>query len=224
MGSKPARSKKALIATFGLILLAVILALIAPEEKTLGSYIRLIYIHAAVTWVGMLMFAISGLYALLLFFGFLLDKSAAHGIKDVVVAWSSASQVTAIWFWTASVVLGSFAARLTWGGNWWIEPRLRVAAFILVLAFVIYQLRQMIANVMFKAALNLSLPVASVILLASTGKLVHPNNAFAQSDSIEIKASAAIITILFAIVSVISMRLLITREHQRGNDLELAGF
>ncbi|MEW5707208.1 MAG: cytochrome c biogenesis protein CcsA [Actinomycetota bacterium] len=217
------RRIKVLLVTFGLVLLAVILAFIAPEEKTLGSYIRLIYIHAAVTWVGLALFAASGLLGVLYFIVFLVQsKSKAEQARDVLIRWSSASQSTAIIFWTASVVLGSFAASLTWGGNWWIEPRLRIAAFILVLALVFYQLRLTIADKRIWAGLNFSLPAVALILLKTTGKLVHPNNAFAKSDSIEIKVFAALITLVFIAVAFNIMRWSVTKLKDDKEQLALA--
>jgi len=206
MEFNPRRRRTVLSVTFGLILIAVILALIAPEEATLGSYIKLIYIHAAVTWVGMVMFVASGLLALL----FLLSKLASGKSKgvsgpsarDSLVTWSSASQATAIIFWLTSVSIGSFAAYLTWGGSWWEEPRLRVALFILVLAVAMYQLGRMLSDKLTRAVLNLSLPASAALLLFATGKLVHPNNAFAKSDSFEIKLFAGLIALVFVFVAI----------------------
>lgn len=204
MEFNPKKRKQALLAIFGLILLAITLALVAPEEETLGSIIKLIYIHAATTWVGLLMFAISGVLALLFFVG---RKSQAN-----ILSWSSASQLTATIFWMGHVTLGSVAAYLSWGPGWWVEPRLRVALFILVLSFTAFQVRKTINSKAQAALLNLSLPVAAFGFLAATGKLVHPDNAFAKSDSAEIKLFAGLITVVFLAVSYLSTRLLFKKE------------
>lgn len=225
MEINPRTSKKALLATFGLILLAIVLAFFAPEEKTLGSYIRLIYIHAAVTMVGLVMFAVSGLLGVVYFVGLLAAKNPIiNKFAGRIVTWSSSSQLTAILFWTASVSLGSISAYLTWGGSWWVEPRLRVALFILVLGFVIYQLRQMVEDKALRAGLNISLPAISVLMLTTTGKLVHPNNAFAKSDSVEIKLFAALITLVFAIVAVILTQIFSKSEQRSNASVELAAY
>lgn len=200
MEFNPRRRKTVLFVTFGLILLAIILALFAPEEETLGSYIKLIYIHAAVTWIGLVMFAVSGLLAMAYVINNLLLRRSKE--KENVVDWSSASQTTASIFWLASVTIGSITAYFTWGNSFWMEPRLRVALFILVLAFAVYQAGQMVSNTLLRAVLNLGLPVSIVLFLSSTGKLVHPNNAFARSDSPEIKLFAGLITLVFLTVAV----------------------
>ncbi|MEW6172465.1 MAG: cytochrome c biogenesis protein CcsA [Bacillota bacterium] len=209
--------KKSFLALLALILSAVVLALIAPEEKTLGQYIRLIYIHAAVTWVGLSMFAVSGVFALLSFMAALApEKEKAQKAKDLLIDLSSAGQSTAIVFWTASAALGSVAAYLTWGGNWWIEPRIKVALFILILALFIYQLRQMTGKKFLIAGLNLSLPLLILLLLSVTGKLVHPHNAFTQSDSIRMKLFAALITLVFVVAAANCLYLFFTRQRLRG--------
>ena len=53
--------KYAIPITLGLLVLAILLVSIAPEEAKLGKYIRIIYIHAAVVWVGLASFILSGI-------------------------------------------------------------------------------------------------------------------------------------------------------------------
>ncbi len=206
MESNPRKRKIALLATFGLILLAVILALIAPEEKTLGGNIRLIYLHAAITWVGLIMFVASGLLGLLYFIGFLAPgKSAIQSIKDTLVTWSSAGQSTATIFWVGHLTLGAIGAYVIWGGTWWHEPRLRVATLILLMAVVTVLVRSMVENKSLWAALNFGLPALAFLLLLKTGKIFHPNNAFAASDSFAIKFFAGLITLVFIVAALALM-------------------
>ncbi|MEW6184001.1 MAG: hypothetical protein AB1500_12655 [Bacillota bacterium] len=208
--------KRSYAISIALILFAVALALLAPEEQTLGRYIRLIYIHAAVTWVGLSMFGLSGVFAFLSFFaGLRPDKAKGQNLKDILTDLSSAGQSTAVLFWAASVALGSVAAYLTWGGNWWIEPRIKLAVFILILALFIYQLRQMTGKSSLLAGLNFGLPLSILLLLSVTGKLVHPHNAFAQSDSVRMKLFAALITLLFVSAAANCLYLFFSRQRLR---------
>lgn len=211
--------------TFGLIILAVILALIAPEEKTLGSYIKLIYIHAAVTWVGMLMFVTSGVLALAsIAFWFLSRNGVRAKGWGSVVTWSSAAQRTAIDFWATSVISGSIAAYFTWGSQFWrMEPRIQVAVFILILAFAVSLAGEMLPANVTRAFLNFSLPVALTLLLAVTGKLVHPNNAFTNSDSLEIKFFAIAIAFIFLLVAINSTVIFTSRFRDRSSSAGPAG-
>jgi hypothetical protein len=224
MEFNPSRRNKALLVTFGLILLAIILALIAPEEKTLGNYIRLIYIHAAVTWVGMAMFAISGLCGFFYFLTLLTSGKSDSNAQEksrAFLNWSSAGQSTAISFWTASVILGSIAAYFTWGGDWWVEPRLQTAATILLMAVFVHVIRIMVDFKSLQAGLNFGLPAAALLLLLKTGKLVHPNNAFAKSDSLSIKIYAGLITLVFIVVAVNATWFFATKLKNREKEARL---
>lgn len=44
----------------GLVLLTLVLAWLSPSEKTLGDKIKLVFLHGALTWVGMLLYTIAG--------------------------------------------------------------------------------------------------------------------------------------------------------------------
>jgi len=216
----PKRRRKVLFVTLGLIILAVILALVAPEEKTLGGYIKLIYIHAAVTWVGMLMFVVSGVLALAALVLTPFPRNISSKVDDTsIVDWSSAAQRTAIDFWATSVIVGSIAAYFTWGSLFLrMEPRIQVALFILILGFAISLLGEMFSAGAVRAALNLALPVSGVLLLSSTGKLVHPNNAFSNSESFEIKLFAGLIAFVFLIVAINSTVIFNSRFRERCSD------
>lgn len=178
------------------IALAVVLALIAPQEKTLGGYIRLIYIHAAVTWIGLALFAIS-------FFA-----GAGHLINNKLIGanWVDGFFGNALYFWTASSVIGSVAAYLTWGPAWYMEPRSSMALEILVIAAVVFLLGPLFKKDALRVAVETAVPAVVFLMLGLTGKLVHPNNAFVTSDSFEIKLFALIITVVFAGVAVQGIR------------------
>lgn len=172
---------------FAFIAVAVVLALVAPQERTLGGYIRLIYIHAAVTWVGLALFAAS-----------FVAGGANLLIKDKAPAkWADSLFVNAIFFWAASSLIGTVAAYLTWGESWYFEPRTRAAFTILVVALIVYVVGPMMESHIVRMSLQTAVPALVFLLLALTGKLVHPNNAFLKSDSLEIKLFALIITLVF---------------------------
>jgi hypothetical protein len=220
MDLKSRMRQYAIPVTIGLLLLAVALALVAPEEKTLGSAIKIIYVHAALTWVGLVSFALSGIFALLYFLTSSGKDNAGETTKSKMLYRSSGIQLNAIAFWTVSVVTGSIAARITWGGNWWIEPRLKMAVYILAIAVVIYQVRELVKSEAIKAAVNLALPASVFTLLAVTGKLVHPNNAFAKSEDVTIKLFAGLITIVFACIAFNITPLFISRARRGASQTD----
>ncbi|MHB0977092.1 MAG: hypothetical protein ACYC1U_07840 [Candidatus Aquicultorales bacterium] len=181
---------------FAFIALALELALIAPQEQILGGYIRLIYIHAAVTWVGLILFVAA----------FVAGVVYLVAPRLVKVNWAEAVFGNAMFFWAASTVIGTIAAYLTWGDAWYMEPRTRMALIILVLALVAFISGPMVQNDKLRIGMQAAVPVVVYLLLLVTGKLVHPNNAFVKSDSIELKLFALIITIVFAGVAAQGIR------------------
>lgn len=169
------------------IALAIVLALVAPQEKVLGGYIKLIYLHAAVTWVGLILFAVT-----------LIAGIANLAFKRPAPNWVDGLFTNALYFWTASTLIGSVAAYLTWGEAWYLEPRTRMAFIIFTAGAVAYVVAPMFKRSIERVATWSAVPTFAYIMLSTTGKLVHPNNAFTKSDSVEIKIFALIITLVFA--------------------------
>jgi len=54
----PDKTRKFLISIFGLLALAIIVALLSPADATLGNIAKFIYVHAALSWaaVGFLVY------------------------------------------------------------------------------------------------------------------------------------------------------------------------
>lgn len=181
---------------FAFISLAVTLALVAPQERILGGYIRLIYIHAAVTWVALALFAAS----------FISGATHLPAAEKAPARWADAFFGNALYFWGASSFIGSIAAYLTWGEAWYLEPRTRMAFIILALALVVFTAGPMIKREVLRVALQTAVSAVIFLMLALTGKLVHPNNAFLKSDSLEIKIFALVIMLVFAGVAVQGVR------------------
>ncbi len=187
---------------FAFASVAVILALVAPQERVLGGYIRLIYIHAAVTWVGLALFAAS-----------FVAGGANILVKDRAPAkWADSLFANAIFFWAASSLIGTVAAYLTWGEFWYLEPRTRAAFAILAVALLVYIIGPMMNSQTLRMSAQTAVPAIVFVSLALTGKLVHPNNAFLKSDSLEIKLFALIITLVFLGVAAQGVRWFASRR------------
>ncbi len=113
-----------------LITLALIVgaAFLAPIEKTLGSNIRLIYVHAAWVWTGKLAFglsAIAGLLALVFF------------TRKKLVHLSRAIAYTALFFWLTYLPMSLIVMQVNWGGFFFDEPRWRVPLLLGIIAILL---------------------------------------------------------------------------------------
>ena len=72
----------------GSVLLAVVFAWLAPAEATLGEAVKLVYVHAALMWVGFALSTSGGVAGV----AYLFRR------KDALIAWSSGAAVNNGWF------------------------------------------------------------------------------------------------------------------------------
>ncbi len=105
--------------TVGVIAL---LAFFGPEEKSLGSNVRLVYIHGAWVLTAEIAFIFAALAGLL---GLLLRRDLFH-------TWSAALGRTGIIFWVTYLPLSLLAMQTNWNGLFLAEPRFRLAMIFAV--------------------------------------------------------------------------------------------
>jgi hypothetical protein len=106
-----------LVLFFATILLIALLALFGPQEKSLGSNVRIVYLHGA--WVitaeiALLAAGITGLVALMS------RRESHHRL-------SAALGRTGIVFWVTYLPLSLWAMQANWNGLFLAEPRFRLA-------------------------------------------------------------------------------------------------
>jgi hypothetical protein len=111
------KNKSPLLLFFITLLVITVLTLFGPEERSLGSNVRLVYLHGA--WVltaeiAFLLAALAGLFGLVL-------------RRDMFHAWSAALGRTGIVFWITYLPLSLFAMQANWNGLFLAEPRFRLA-------------------------------------------------------------------------------------------------
>ncbi len=184
--------------TIGLTLAAaVVIAYLAPAEAKLGNTVKLIYLHASITWIALGLFAIAGLIGL----------AALITRKEILSFWAQASLTTATVYWVGHFVLGLVVMKLAWGGWFWSEPRVKAGVLILGMAIAATLLASSMNNKWLSPLLSIGIAVFIVILLSTVGRIFHPQNAIFSSDSVAIKASVVLIIGLLATTSFQLMRL-----------------
>jgi len=62
----------------GLVLLALLVTWLSPAEETLGSSVKLVYLHGALTWVAIITYTLAGLFGLIYF---LTGRKVPLGVK-----------------------------------------------------------------------------------------------------------------------------------------------
>lgn len=197
--------KNILISCFIFLILTVFVDLIAPSEQTLKEFIRLIYIHAAITWASLLLYTLSGIYGII----YLVSR------KESFVDWSVALEKTAILFWAVNTLLGVISMRLVWGDFIWNEPRLSFSIIVLLVSAAAYFLSVMVDRSFVVSILNIVVVFLIWFLLFKTGRVFHPANPILGSSDINIKLYSGIITIFLLLTGVQMTRLV--RKNQKSN-------
>ena len=96
--------KSTIILFFLTVIVIALLTLLGPEEKSLGSNVRIVYLHGAWVLTAEIAFAAAALAGLL---GLVLRKDIFH-------AWSAALGRTGIIFWINYLPLSLFAMQSNW--------------------------------------------------------------------------------------------------------------
>lgn len=177
---------KLLICAF-LILAAVLISLVMPQEKTLGSSIRLIYFHGAWVWTGILLFAGAGLLGL----------AATIWKKESLYAWCRAAGLAGLFYWLTYLPMSLWVMKASWGGFYFDEPRWRVPFTFAIVGTLLQLGLWLMNNKRITAIANTLFAVALLFSLASLTSILHPESPILQSDS-------GLIKILFLLLFTVS--------------------
>ena len=146
----PAKSRKHFWTILGgLAILAAVLLWLAPGEQTLGSGIKSVYVHVALTWTGMSGFLIAGLAGLAVaIFSLSWLQDWAHKIARVALS-----------FFATGLVMSIVAAGINWGAVFWQEPRTNSALQILAAGLIVQVTNSWAIPYRLKGPLNFFLAV-----------------------------------------------------------------
>ena len=156
---------KSPLASFFLTVFAIILlALFGPEEQSLGSNVRIVYLHGAWVLTAELAFALSALAGLV---GLVARRDGFH-------AWSAALGRTGILFWVTYLPLSLLAMQTNWNGLFLSEPRFRLALTFAVVG-VLLQVGLWIINLPWVTSLaNVIFIVVLRVVFSTASNIMHP--------------------------------------------------
>lgn len=89
-----------------------LLILLSPEDKELGAFLKLIYLHGALVISGLSLFTAAGLVSMISLFRSRMKLKTLFAIEK-----------TAIIFWVAATIIGDLTSVFAWGGIYPAEPR-----------------------------------------------------------------------------------------------------
>ena len=158
----------------GLLVLLIVWVVLAPAEATLGSVVKLVYVHGALVWVGLLTFTLAGvlgLVALLVRRALWYEGAAAAG-------------AAALWIWVVYSISAMAVTALTWGQLIaWNEPRVRATALILLAALLLAIVARLVGHRDFSAAMNVVMGIVPWILVQRAEAIRHPIDPIGGSGS-----------------------------------------
>ena len=158
------KTKSPLFYFFLTILVLALMALFGPEEKSLGSNVRIVYLHGAWVLAAEVAFAAAALAGLA---GLILRKDIFH-------AWSAALGRTGIIFWLTYLPLSLFAMQANWNGLFLAEPRFRLA-MIFAITGVLLQLGLWLFDIKWLTSLGNIIYIVTLRVIFSTAEnIMHP--------------------------------------------------
>ena len=146
------------------VLAIALLTFLGPEEKSLGSNVRIVYLHGAWVMAAEVAFFAAALAGLL---GLVLRRELFH-------AWSAALGRTGIIFWVTYLPLSMFAMQSNWNGLFLAEPRFRLA-MIFAVTGTLLQVGLWLFNIPWLTSLaNIAYIITLRVIFASAQNIMHP--------------------------------------------------
>lgn len=159
------------------VIMLILLALVGPAEKDLGSNVRVVYLHGAWVWTALSSYfaaAIAGLG------GFITRKKSLH-------SWSLALGRTGLFFWLTYLPLSLWAMKTNWNGLFLAEPRWRLALIFAVVGILIQAGLLLLDHPEWSSVGNLAYAIALVVALRNIPSVMHPTSPIFSSDAMRIQ-------------------------------------
>ena len=146
------------------VILIALLALAGPEEQSLGSNVRIVYLHGAWVLAAELAFVAAGLAGLVA----LITK------RDVFHHWSAALGRTGIFFWITYLPLSLWAMEANWNGLFLSEPRFRLAVIFAVTGILLQVGLWLINTNWITSVANLVFIIVLRVVFSTASNIMHP--------------------------------------------------
>jgi len=159
---------------------------IGPAEKSLGTNVRVVYLHGAWVWAALICIIAAAVMGII---GLISRRQAAH-------YWSLALGRTGLIFWITYLPLSLWAMQTNWNGLFLSEPRWRVA-LIFAIGGVVMQIGiTLLENPTWASALNVVYVVILAYVLQTTDQVMHPGSPIFGSGAWRIQAYFLLLLVL----------------------------
>ncbi len=144
-----------------------------PSEHSLGTHIRIVYLHGAWVWASIATFCLAAVWGGI---GLLTRRKSFH-------CWSSAFGRTGLILWITYLPLSLWAMQSNWNGLFMAEPRWRLA-MVFAISGVMLQIGLSLANLpKLTSGLNILYFIALIIAIQNTPNVMHPASPILNSDA-----------------------------------------
>ncbi len=163
-----------------------LLASLGPAEKSLGTNVRVVYLHGAWVWTALAAMVLAGLTGLL-------------GLVRrwrFLTAWSLALGRTGLFFWLTYLPLSLWAMQANWNGLFLAEPRWSLALAFALGGIALQVGLALLSNPLVIGLVNSSYIVALLFLLGGSENVMHPRSPILDSRAMLIQLFFGALTVL----------------------------
>jgi hypothetical protein len=173
-----------------LLILAGFVTAFAPLEKTLGSNARIVYLHGAWVWVGLVVFAAAALVGLV---GILKRSQSINN-------WSRALGRTAMVFWLTFLPMSLYLMSANWNGLFLEEPRWRIP-FSFAVTGLLLQMGVSFLGANWASVANIGFAVALFSAMQGMDEVLHPVSPILNSNATSIQVFFILILVLLLLTA-----------------------
>jgi hypothetical protein len=185
-----------------LLVLLLVWVVLAPSESRLGNLVKLVFVHGALVWSGLLAFTLAGALGLVSLtvryvLGSLVPAAQRHA--PVWYRGTESAGLAALVVWIAYVISSMAVTGLTWGQIIaWNEPRVQATGLILLAALVLFLVARLVANRDFTAIVSVLMGIVPWVVVKQAGVIRHPVDPIGGSESTSIQLFYALILLTVA--------------------------
>lgn len=195
----------------GLIVLLLVWVALSPAETRLGNLVKLVYVHGALVWVGLVTFSVAGGLGLVA-----LVMRRPVWYRGTQAAGTAAIVVWIVYALTAMVVTG-----LAWGQVIaWNEPRVQATGLILAAALLFAAVTRLVDQPGFTAVVNVLMGLVPWLVVSQADAIRHPVDPIGGSGSTAIQTFYLLIELTLAALAAMLIVWLWTGLELRERSLE----
>jgi hypothetical protein len=157
----------------------IILALVfvGPAERTLGTNVRLVYLHGAWVWSALIAFAMAATLGIL---GLILSRAS-------IQRWSLSIGRVGTFLWLTYLPMSMWTMQVNWNGLFLQEPRMRLAIDFALIGLLLQTAIIVLDRPAEGSLLNIAFAGSLGWSLMRTEQIMHPPSPIFSSDVVTIK-------------------------------------